>query len=100
MIEKLVHAPREIFLVRAASQSVEFVVVVEKVDLLAVATQRQEVFNRLVPGDGVIAVVVENQQWSFHAISEEHGRVFEIKMRRLLHCRADPALRLLVLELP
>src|SRR5262249_34260370 len=63
-------------LVRAATQTVRFAVVVEHIDLFVQPPQRQVILDPLVPGHGVVVIVVEHQDWRLHPVRVEDGGVF------------------------
>src|SRR5688572_5044683 len=99
VVEELVHALGEVLLVGAAAETVQLVVVVEEVDLLAVAAQGEEELDGLRPWHDVVVVVVHDQERCLDLVGLEDRRVFDVELGRLLQRGADAALVLLVLEL-
>ena len=62
-------------LVGAAAEAVVFAVVVEEPRGLLVAAQREEELDALVPRDGVVVVVGEDEERRLHLVRLEDGRV-------------------------
>src|ERR1035441_3418467 len=100
MIEVLLHANGVVLLIGPAPQAVRLSVVIEKIHFLAQPPQRQEELDALIPRHRIVAVVLQNQHRSLHAIGPENRRVLDETRGVLPDRPANAALRALILELP
>src|ERR1035437_737644 len=100
MIEVLLQADRVVLLVGPLAQPVRFAVVVEEVDFLAQAAQRQIKLHALIPWHRVVAIVVQQHYRRLYPVRPEDRRVFDEARGVLPDGSADAALRALILKLP
>src|ERR1051326_4837880 len=99
MVEVLLQTNGVVFLVGAIAQTVWLSIVIEQVDFLAEAAQREEELDALVPRHGVVTVILENHHRSLHPVHPENRRILDETRRELPDGAADAALCAFILEL-
>ena len=100
VIKKLLHATGKVLAIVVAHHPVRVAIVIQHPAWFLQSPQGHEQFDALVPGDGGILVVVQDQQGCVDPVRKKQGRVGNVLVPRIPQRVADPALRLFVLEHP
>ncbi len=100
MVEELVQVDGPVLLVLALPEPVLLAVEVEHVGFLAEVAEGREELDPLVPGHGVVLVVVDREIGRLDPLDPEEGRVLDELEGPRPERSPDPALGLLVLEGP
>ena len=100
MVEELVQVDGPVLLVLALPEAVLFAVEIEHVGFFSEVAEGGEELDPLVPGHGVIFVVVDREIGRLDALHPEEGRVFDELEGPRPEWGADPALGFLILEGP
>src|ERR1051325_8385231 len=98
VVEELLHAVRDVLLIRAALRIVDVTVVADEVHLLAESPHADEQLDALIPRYGVVHVILHHEQWRRDLVEPEERGILDETCRILPDRSADAALRRLVLE--